>query len=278
MTKHAKSNFIKDNLNNYKNDSKKFWKSLSDILPSKSNKISQKIFLKDTMNNQITDDKIAANMMNDFFTSIGPNLAMNMTDPWVYTGDECPNIIQDIHTDSVEVLKYLKEIDTSKASAVPYLASKILKPAFISLVDQITFIFNLCFDKNIFPDDWKIASIVSLPKEGDLSQCTNYRPMSLLPMPGKILEHIIHNRISTFCDNNTILNENQGGFRKNHSTISTVASFTDNLYEAINNKDISIATFIDFSKAFDTVNHKILLQKMTKIGVKGNTKFLIKNY
>ena len=153
MTKHAKSNFIKDNLNNYKNDSKKFWKSLSDILPSKSNKISQKIFLKGTMNNQITDDKIAANMMNDFFTSIGPNLVMNMTDPWVYTGDECPNNIQDIHTDSVEVLKYLKEIDTSKASAVPYLASKILKPAFISLVDQITFIFNLCFDKNIFPDD-----------------------------------------------------------------------------------------------------------------------------
>ena len=278
MTKHAKSNFIKDNLNEYQNDSKKFWKSLSDILPSKSTKNLQKIFLKDSSNNQIIDDKIAANMMNDFFTSIGPNLAKNMTEPWVYTGDECPNNIQDIRTNSPEVMKYLQEIDTTKASAVPNLASKILKPAFIKLVDQLTFIFNLCFAANTFPGDWKIATIVPLPKEGDLSQCTNYRPISLLPMPGKILEHIIHNRISTFCEENTILNENQGGFRKNHSTISTVASFTDNLYEALNNKEISIATFIDFSKAFDTVNHKILLQKMSKIGVKGNTKFLLQNY
>ena len=80
-------------------------------------------------------------------------------------------------------------------------------------------------------------------------------------MPGKILEHIIHNRVTNFCDNNDILNENQGGFRKYHSAIGTVALFTDNLYEAINNNQISIATFIDFSKAFDTVNHEILLKK-----------------
>ena len=173
---------------------------------------------------------------------------------------------------------YIKDIDTSKASDVPHITAKILNPAFTVFVNQLTYIFNLCLTQNIFPDDWKIASVVPLPKEGDMSQCTNYRPTSLLPLPGKILEHIIHNGISTFCDENDILNDNQGGFRKKHSTIGTVSLFTDNLYEAINNNQISIATFINFSKAFDTVNHKILLQKLGKIGISGNMKKLVKNY
>ena len=172
--------------------------------------------------------------------------------------------IDDIHTEPIEVTKYLKEIDTSKASAVPYLASKIPKPAFIALADQLSFIFNLCFTTNLFPDDWKIASVVPISKDGDMTQCTNYRHISLLSMPGKILEHIIHARITTFCDNNNILTDNQSGFRKNHSTIGNVALFTYSLYEAINNHEISIATFIDFSKAFDTVNHEILLNKLDK--------------
>ena len=201
-----------------------------------------------------------------------------MNDHWVYTGNECLNTIEDIQTNQIEVLKYLKDIDMVKSSAIPNLSSKILKPSLIALLEQTTFTFNLCLSKNHFPNEWKIASIVPLPKDGDLSQCNNYRPISLLPLPGKILEQIIHKKLDSFCEENKILNENQGGFRKSHSTIATVASFTDNLYNAINNKSISIATFIDFSKAFDTVNHNILLQKLEKIGNKGNTKFLIKNY
>ena len=178
----------------------------------------------------------------------------------------------------LEVLKYLKAIDTCKASSVTNLATKVLKPALLALIDQLTFIYNLCLTLNVFPNDWKVASIVPLPKDGDMSKCTNYRPISLLPLPGKILEHIIHDRLITFCDTNNILNANQGGFRKGHSTSATVALFTNNLYKAINNQNISITTFIDFSKAFDTVNHEISLHKLDKIGVKGNTKKLIQNY
>ena len=145
LTRHAKSNFIKKNLNEFKDDSKKIWKSLSHILPTKSNKNCNKIVLKNSQNNLITDDKIAANMMNEFYTSIGPSLAENMTDPWVYTGIVYDESINDIRTDHIEVMKLIKDIDVSKASAVPFLASKILKPAFIALADQLSFIFNLCF-------------------------------------------------------------------------------------------------------------------------------------
>ena len=131
---------------------------------------------------------------------------------------------------------------------------------------------------NTFPTEWKIATVVPLPKDGDLSQCTDYRPISLLPLPGKILKQILHSRINRHCEENNILNENQGGFRKNCSTISTVALYTNKLFNAINNKNISIATYINFSKAFDTVEHHILLLKLGKIGIKGNVQKLIRNY
>ena len=66
--------------------------------------------------------------------------------------------------------------------------------------------FNLCLEKNEFPNEWKHTIVTPLPKDGDLSKCTNYRPISLLPLPGKILEHIIHDRINAFCNNNKIIN------------------------------------------------------------------------
>ena len=278
LVKHAKSNFIKDNLENFKDDSKKFWKSLQDILPAKKGNKGNKILLKNPDGNLVTNDKDAANKLNNFFAEIGPNLAKDLNDPWIYSGIECDNRIDDITTNRVEVLKLLKLVDVGKSSAIPDLASKILKPALIALIDQITFILNLSFETNIFPSEWKLATIVPLPKDGDLSQCTNYRPISLLPMQGKILEQIIHNRFDSFCENNNILNKNQGGFRKKHSTISTVAYFTNNLYNAINSKNYSIATYIDFSKAFDTVDHQILIRKLAKMGIKGNSQKLIKNY
>ena len=87
--------------------------------------------------------------------------------------------------------------------------------------------------------------------------------------------NILYKRL---CDSYNILYENQGAFLKNHSTISTVALFTDNLYKAINDTNISIATFINFSKAFDTFNHNILLQKLDHIGMNVNSKLLIENY
>ena len=133
-------------------------------------------------------------------------------------------------------------------------------------------------NSNEFPSEWKYTIVTPIPKDGDLFQCTNYRPISLLPLPGKILEHTIHARINIFCDINNIINENQGGFRKNHSTISTVANFTNDIYSSINKKQYSIATFIDFSKAFDTVNHNILFLKLQKLGIKGNVLKLLQNY
>ena len=106
----------------------------------------------------------------------------------------------------------------------------------------------------------------------------NYRPISLLPLPGKILERLVYAQTISYLESNNILCPKQGGFRANHSTIRSAAEFTDDLFEAINNKVITKAIFIDLRKAFDTINHEILLHKLKKIGLKQTSLKWFQNY
>ena len=115
-------------------------------------------------------------------------------------------------------------------------------------------------------------------KGGQKNQINNFRPISLLPLPGKLIEKIVHKRITTYLNINNILNVNQNGFRANHSTQDTVAKFTDDIALNINNNKCTLATFIDFRKAFDTVNHNILLQRIESIGIKNNVLHWLRSY
>ena len=140
--------------------------------------------------------------MNDFFVTVGPNLAKEWDKHlWTYQGIYSNNDMLDIITDEREVLKLCTEIKTTKSSAIEGLNSKILKDAFMCLFRQLTHIFNSSFSTNVFPDEWKRTNVIPLPKDGDLTKCTNYRPISLLPLPGKLIEMIVHNRIKLFSKN-----------------------------------------------------------------------------
>ena len=232
--RHAKANFIQENLNINQNNSKKFWQNIHDILPNSKKKNSGKISLKDSNFNFILDDKLMANTLNNYFTTIGPSLAANMNDPWVYDGPIINHtMIDTFHVNTVELLEILNDIDCTKSSAIPYINSRVLKDALICLVDQFAFILNLSFETSIFPDDWKIAQITPLAKDGDLTNCNNYRPISLLPLPGKIAEKIAHNKLMYYFENNNLLNKKQGGFRKNNSTVNSISEFTHKIFSAI---------------------------------------------
>ena len=97
-------------------------------------------------------------------------------------------------------------------------------------------------------------------------------------MPSKLIEKIVHKRVYNHCNNNKLLDEKQGGFRPNHSTVSTTSYFINDLYTAMNNNEITIAVYIDAMKAFDTVNHNILLNKLQYFGIKGKWADWFKEY
>ena len=107
---------------------------------------------------------------------------------------------------------------------------------------------------------------------------SNYRPVSLLPITGKIFEKILHYQIVNYVERNNFLTDNQNGFRKERSTLGSIVNYTSDIFEATNSRKFTLAVFIDLKKAFDTVNHNILLEKLPLAGIRGKTLNLLENY
>ena len=118
-----------------------------------------------------------------------------------------------------------------------------------------------------YVDSWKRALVVPIPKQGNLSKVQNYRPISLLPLPGKILEKLIHQQLSNYFESELLLAAEQHGFRRNHSTIHSIEQVTSFISKKMDAKLPTAAVFIDFRKAFDCVQHSILLSKLRDMGL-----------
>ena len=115
--------------------------------------------------------------------------------------------------------------------------------------------YNFSIQTNTFPDDWKKALVIPIPKTGNLTDVQNYRPISLLPLPGKILEKLIHKQISDHLNDSLLLSDKQRGFRKSHSTLHAAAQLVDYVNNNLDKGRPTLVTYIDFRKAFDCVKH-----------------------
>ena len=250
-------------------DPKKFWKVVSEILPKKA-KGRNDIWLKDQLKGHPITQENTPDYINSFFTNIGPSLASKFKGPWNYFGKTLDLEIEPFLIDTDDIIKLVREVKILKSSGMDDLPTRICRDAFLVLSQQLAHMFNSSIQTGTFPDKWKLAKIVPLFKGGDRENVSNYRPVSLLPLPGKLLEKIIHTQISNFFDTNEFLSNKQAGFRKGFSTVSSIADLTDELFRQINEGNTSIAAFVDLSKAFDTVNHDILIKKLHKAGIRNS--------
>ena len=145
----------------------------------------------------------------------------------------------------------------------------MVRLAFKTLSKPFAFIFNKSISTGIVPDVFKVSKVTPAFKSGTLSDPSNYRPIATLSPFSKALERFIYDQLIKYLDKHDVLFKYQFGFRKNHSTEQAIMEITDNLKASIDSNYISCGLFLDFSKAFDTVNHQMLLDNLCKYGVRG---------
>ena len=177
-----------------------------------------------------------------------------------------------------EIEKIMKSLKNSNSSGYDDISNIIIKHSAPFILSPITFIFNTALKIGVFPERLKYAIVKPIPKKGDPSSISSYRPMSVLSVFSKVFGKLIYVRIQKHLIINDILTPHQFGFRANYSTEYAMFTFTNAVLEALNNKQMVGGVFCDLKKAFDSVNHLILLNKLQFYGIQGTIKNLLQSY
>ena len=224
------------------------------------------------MNNKTFTNKFdIAEQCNKYFISVGPSLASTIDyydeEPTKYINKSPISSFIMSSVEATQVCRLFQNLNENKTSLDS--PNKLIKVASEPLSIPFTYIYNQSIANGIVPDVFKISRVTPIYKSGEVTDTGNYRPIATLSSFSKVLERLIYNQLYLVLAKNDIIYKYQFGFRKGYCTEQAILEITDNLNSAIDNKQITCGLFLDFSKAFDTVNHDIRLSKLYTYGVRG---------
>ena len=257
-----------------KQNSKSIWKAINDLTnkprPSQVNHNS----------------KLSPDHLNDHFISIADKLIPeNSTEQndldKLSKFCKSKNITSELTfplMSVVDVYNYLLNLKQSATRGPDDIDNKILKISAPVISETLTYIYNLCIAKCFFPSHLKTAKVIPLFKSGDCSEPSNYRPISILSVLSKPIEKHINKYLYYHFDSFDLLSKNQSGFRKNHSCHTALTNMVDEWLRNINESRLSGALFIDFAKAFDVIDHKLLCKKLILYGITGKSLQIITSF
>ena len=264
----AEREFATEQIINNKNNTNSIWKAIRTCIPKKS--ASQRNYSK--------DDKTVANEFNSFFASVGDNTIKKievLAREANYNLGKCSFVpknysLPDQFTFSTvphnQVESIVKSMASNKAPGIDKVPIRVIKECLPAILPSITSIINATFESAIFPNMWKIAVLTPIPKEGDDEVPNNNRPISLLPVLSKVCERVAHNQFSSYLLSRDHLSCKQSGNKQWHSTETSLIHTTDTILSAIDKKKLTAVVLLDMSKAFDSINHQILLEKLQDVG------------
>ena len=172
----------------------------------------------------------------------------------------------------------MQDIKSSKAAGIDKLSGRFLKDGADILAKPVSALCNLSISRGVFPSACKVAKLKPIFKKGKKTDPSNYRLISLLPVISKIIEKVVHDQTNAFLSDENILYNYQSGFRANHSTNLCLSFLTDKVLKGFDEGLLTGIILIDLQKAFDTVDHEILLQKLKAIRFSKGTKQWFRSY
>ena len=177
-----------------------------------------------------------------------------------------------------EIIEAINKLKSSQSCGTDAITSNMLKIIKLEIAPILHHLINMSINSKTFPECWKFATVTPLFKGGNAEVCDNYHPISVLPTLGKVLERLVYNQCVAYLNANSILSVSQAGFREGHSTGACLADFLSEIYEEIDNGGNGAVLFLDLAKAFDTVDHAILIDKLKLLGFKASTQTWFKSY
>ena len=266
----AKNDYYCQRFNFYQSDLKNTWKVIGTLVKRKYK--GQNCPVRIVRNNKVfTNQSYIVEQFKQHFINVGPNLAKTIHS----TDDDTCGLINHSPLHSLFLSPVPEELvanffsclnDKKSSLNVP---NKLVRLASKTLSKPFTYIFNKSISTGVVPDVFKVSKVAPIFKSETLSDPSNYRPIATLSPFSKALERVIYDQLILYLDMHGVLLKYQFGFRKKHSTEQAIVEITDNLKASIDSNFVSCGLFLDFSKAFDTVNHQILLDKLCKYGIRG---------
>ena len=274
IVRRNKEVYFKDKCSEYRKNTSRLWKMINKLLNKSNDKTNIIDYLK-VDNQDYYEDKVIAEEFAKHFSSVGPKYANQIPTPNIdinqYLNQIKPNpqTMFTLPTTSIEIEKLISSLPNKRSSGQDNISNILLKQLKGSLKKPLEIIFNNSMKHGVFPHGMKHADVTPLYKAKEHYLVTNYRPISLLVTISKVLKKIIYSRTYKFLTSTEQLYSGQYGFRSGHSCQNAVTELIGNIQKNLEENKTSIGVFIDLSKAFDTLDHKLLLKKLEIYGIRG---------
>ena len=255
------------------------WQQINKIVHKNKNK--DRVNCIKTEKGIVSDPFVIGNKFNEFYTSLASKLVSKIkakSSHEKFLDRKRPESMFLQPSNKIGIEKIINSLDINKSSDIYGMSPKFLKILSTEISETLNNIFNESFALRVFPDHMKLAMITPIFKGGSKLDVSNYRPVSVLPTISKVLEKLMLTRATKYLEKNKIIYEHQFGFQKNRSTTLAVLDLHARITKALDNGNFAASVFLNFAKAFDTVNHKILLSKLENYGIRDPVNNWFKSY